>query len=254
MEGLHTIISSNIRFDNPADGVQCWDMRQSVLSNVLLSHHPFLIGTQEGRHSQHLEFSQKLTNYKLCAAHRPWIDERMYPCIYLLNDLTQDIQSGDAWLSETPGIAGSHLAGSAFPRLCTWVRLNLQGQSVVVLNLHLDFLETDTRMRQCEILCDEIKRQTTANDRVIIMGDFNDSPGSRVHTHLLDSCHKFYDPWSTQEEPSHHSFSGSAWQGQRIDWILLDRRLKCDEIFLDKTRQGQVWPSDHYPLVCRFRF
>lgn len=257
MDGLHTLISSNIRFDNPADGIQCWDMRRRHLSTILLSHGPFLIGTQEGRRSQLQELAGLLPDFRLCADHRPWLDERMYPCFYLHNDHTAQLRSGDAWLSETPELPGSSLVDSAFPRLCTWVKLRLDGKSLIVFNLHLDVAKSETRLQQCQVLVEEIRRRSSSEDHLVILGDFNDAPNSPVYRYVLAAFPGLYDPWvklGRAEEASHHSFGRPARVGHRIDWILLDGRLACADVFLDKSAEGHVWPSDHYPLVCRFKF
>lgn len=253
MDGLHTIISANIRFDNPEDGVLCWEMRLPLLAQLIQSHSPLIVGTQEGRRTQHQELLQALRPLSLCDAHRPWLEERMYPCIYLDQSRAHLDQSGDVWLSASPETPGTKLSGSAFPRLCTWARLRVSARTLFIINLHLDFLAEDIRLQQARILAAEIRPRLGPNDHLILMGDFNDRPGSKVHRELLALFPELYDPWTGLEEASHHSFGQVTWESHRIDWILLDERIRCQEIFLDKTRKGKLWPSDHFPLVCRIK-
>ena len=49
-------ITSNIRFDNPDDGLNAWPHRKSLLAQTLLAHSPDIIATQEGRFHQLKEF------------------------------------------------------------------------------------------------------------------------------------------------------------------------------------------------------
>lgn len=255
MEGLHTLISSNLRFDNPADGIQCWEMRKELLANVVNSYSPLLVGTQEGRKTQLHDFSQLLPEHTICTGHRQWIEDRMYPTIFLRPQI--NATSGDVWLSNTPLVPGSRLPQSSFPRLMTWVRFKIYERSIITVNMHIDHMNSETRLAQIQIAAEELKKLKSTNDSLIIMGDFNDSPNSVVRNKLIQSFPELYDPWlalNKNEETSHHSFTGIHSQGQRIDWILLDQSIKCQDIFLEKTKSDHIWPSDHFPLVCKIKF
>lgn len=256
MEGIYTLISSNLRFDNPADGIHCWEMRREKLASLINSYSPLLIGTQEGRKYQLHDFSQLLPNHTISTIHRNWIEERMYPTIFLQNELASSIQSGDVWLSPTPNIPGTRLPQSIFPRLLTWVRFEMANKSILTVNMHIDHINADTRLTQIQIAVEEMNKIRDPKDLIIIMGDFNDNPSSSVRSELLRSLPDLYDPWVSLkkvEETSYHSFKGSNKMGHRIDWILLDQKIGCHDIFLEKTKSDQIWPSDHFPVICKIK-
>lgn len=45
---LFPVMSYNIRYDNPEDGVNSWDNRKADLVAMLQQTHPYILGIQEG--------------------------------------------------------------------------------------------------------------------------------------------------------------------------------------------------------------
>lgn len=249
------LVSSNIRFDNPADGPNSWIHRKALLSQTLLAHGPDLIATQEGRFEQLKDFLSLLPGYDLVDQHRSWIGERMYPTFFIKNSSFELLKSEDLWLSETPGIAGSLSFGSTFPRLMTWMKVQPCGskKNLIVVNTHLDHVRAETRKEQALVLVREIRRILEPQNRLIIMGDFNESPKGEVRNILLGEFPELIDTWRlfhNMEETSHHAFNGEVQNGSRIDWILVDGSLEIKSAFLDKTHERGKYPSDHFPMVC----
>lgn len=250
------LISSNIRFDNPADGANAWPHRRTLLTEILLDHKPDIIATQEGRYNQLKDFESLLADYVIVDQHRSWIKERMYPTFFLRKGAFELLQSEDVWLSETPDIAGSLSFGSAFPRLMTWMKIQPANTNVnfLVLNTHLDHVKKETRLEQIRVLTEEAKRLVEGRSNVIIMGDFNDSPDSDVRNVATNAFPGIQDAWklfNETEETSHHAFSGECQNGARIDWILVDQKVKIENCFLDKRMIAGKYPSDHFPVICK---
>lgn len=247
------IISSNIRFENPADKEHNWPNRKSVLANNLNNFTPQIIGTQEGREPQLREFESLFENLILLDQHRMWITERMYPTLLIDQKRLEVIHSGDIWLSKTPDVPGSSSFESAFPRLATWfIGMDLKRESkIFVVNVHLDHILEKTRVKQSQVLMQQIQKINLENLPLILMGDFNAAPDSDVRKTIIQAAPHLYDPWikiGHDEEASHHQFTGSNPDGTRIDWLLLDQRLECLELFLDKGHEEKIYPSDHFPL------
>ena len=257
------LISSNIRFDNPEDGEHSWENRRDVLAKRLLDFGPHLIGTQEGRQTQLRDLEEVLKvhnkatkgNYSLLSK-RTWIKERMYPSIFYDQSELTYLEGGDIWLSRTPLIPGSFSFKSSFPRLATWGVFEKEAIPFFYANLHLDHVLESTRIAQITVFCEEIKKRRLKELPLIIAGDFNDDPNSRVRKILFDFFPELFDPWielKQKEQSSHHKFDGDRSQGHRIDWILLSKNWCVEEIFLDELNENGIYPSDHFPLKCRFR-
>jgi endonuclease/exonuclease/phosphatase family metal-dependent hydrolase len=248
------IITSNIRFANPSDGLHDWPNRLPLLVNIYQNFKPDILSTQEGRIGQIKELDSNLSEMVLVDTHRNYIDERMYPCLFINPETIFVERSGDVWLSETPDTPGSSSFGSAFPRLFTWAEITLKesGLKLMVVNTHLDHVLQSTRLKQIEVLISEVKK---INQRpVFIMGDFNESPLTEIQSKLKESF-KLKDAWMEKnypEETSHHSFLGDkARDGDRIDWILMPKNFECTDLYLEKKSflEG-IYPSDHYPLLA----
>jgi len=253
------LISCNIRFDNPADNENSWSYRRDFLTKVLTNHNPFIIATQEGRIDQLYDLKNSLRHFDIIDQHRSWIKPRMYPSFFLKKDHFEIIKSEDLWLSSTPTVAGSSSFNSTFPRLMTWIKLQLKNrnESILIVNTHLDHVHENTRIKQIQVLTEEISKKMDDNSKLILMGDFNDHPESRVREILMDRHPQLIDAWkifNPIEETSHHAFAGESQNGSRIDWILTDKSIEVVDCFLDKSHHGGKYPSDHFPVVCKIKF
>lgn len=247
------IISSNIRFDNPSDGINAWNFRKDLLSKTFTSLSADLICSQEGRIDQLKDLESLLCNYKLEDSHRDWIKERMYPCLYVRE--ISCLRTGDFWLSKTPDVAGSISFNSAFPRLCTWGEFQYETKQFFVFNMHLDHTEESVRIEQAKVAIQEIKKINTNKLPIILVGDYNTGPNSKVHD-LLTSSLSLSDPWiklNQKEESSYHMFKGHFDEGARIDWILISDEFNCEEIKLIKAHKGNVYISDHFPVYAKIK-
>ncbi len=246
------IVTSNIRFANPADGQNDWEFRRPLLLSLLDDLSADILGTQEGREPQIRELAEGLKNLDLVAGHRTWITERMYPCLFINPKKIKLIRSGDIWLSDTPSVPASKSFESSFPRLCTWAEVEITecGLKLMVINTHLDHVLQETRKMQARVLVDEIKLINSWPK--ILMGDFNESPTTFIKEELLNGLN-LKDPWvekGLKEETSHHSFKGLESGGDRIDWILVPENFAIEIIALEKRSFDGAFPSDHFPLFA----
>lgn len=247
------IITSNIRYANPADGPHDWPHRLPLLTELYQNFSPDILATQEGRIGQIKELDEQLTNLTLIDSHREWIDVRMYPCLFVNLKKIKVLRSGDIWLSETPDVPGSSSFSSSFPRLCTWAEVEIikTNKKLLIANVHLDHILNETRTGQVAVLIAELKKLGDQN--IFIMGDFNESPQSQIKNDLMNAFN-LKDPWvekNYKEETSHHGFNGNeAAEGSRIDWILMPAQFECSYLHMEKRSFNNVFPSDHYPMFA----
>ena len=255
---LMKIASSNIRFENPADGPNDWPLRRDLWRNMISQFSPWILGTQEGRRPQLEDVATLLGEFNLVSDHREWIEERMYPCLFYDESKVDLLRSGDSWLSQTPEVPGSKSFDSAFPRLCTWAEFKLKsyGLELFVVNTHLDHMQAHTRAHQISVLLHCIKKENSRDLPLILMGDFNEDPFGEVRQSINQHMPSLIDPWfqlNLPEESSHHKFSGHNPEGSRIDWILVDGIFKPKSIELDKSSNGNTWPSDHFMVKLELK-
>ena len=249
-----SVISSNIRYDEPGDGANSWQHRKGFLSKRLRELEPDLLATQEGCEWQIRELVSELSELTLIDAHRDWDTTLMYPCI-LYNKSKLILQkSGDIWLSLSPQTAGSRSFGSEFPRLCTWAVFE---PGLLVINVHLDNVHDKTREQQIKVLLNEGRSLRSADSSTLLVGDFNEGPDGRVRAAISDLWPELIDPWrqlGKAEDSSHHCFGEEFDYGSRVDWILAEPGLMVEDIFLDKSVSADgIYASDHFILKALFK-
>ena len=250
-----SVISSNIRYDEPTDGAHCWANRRDFLAERLGDFCGDLLATQEGKKAQIDELAERLPELTLIDSHREWIERLMYPCLFYRPEALTVVDSGDIWLSESPSLAGSRSFGSEFPRLCTWATFR---EGLLAINVHLDNVRADTRVHQISVLLQQIRRMHDDPTDVLLMGDFNEPPDGPVRAAINETWPNLTDPWlqlGVPEDSSHHCFGEEMDYGSRVDWILGGPSFQPLEIFLDKAVSPVgVYPSDHFILKARFGF
>lgn len=252
------LISTNIRFENEGDQEHNWPHRRQILARLLNQYQADIIGSQEGWRQQVQDLEGLINKLSIIDQHRQWIERRMYPCLFINTDKFDLIESGDIWLSETPEIAGSSSFESSFPRLCTWGLIKDKNSSEILLvaNVHLDHVLEHTRERQAEVMAYQLSLVNSKKHPIILMGDFNAAPDSQVRDILSEGPLKLYDPWEKMgksEETTYHKFQGNLPEGKRIDWFLLSDHFKVEDIFLDKSHENNIYPSDHFPLITQIK-
>lgn len=255
MTRLLSVISSNIRYDEPQDVIHSWQNRRDFLVSRLLDYTPDLVATQEGKRDQIADVADRLKSLRCADSHRDWIESLMYPCLFYNPETLTLGNSGDIWLSESPATVGSCAFGSEFPRLCTWAVFD---EGILVINVHLDHANNETRFRQMQVLIQQVKALPVSYKAILLMGDFNESPTCPVRELINKEWPELRDPWldlGHKEESSHHHFYEPIDYGSRVDWILSNEFLEAQEILLDKSISDRgIFPSDHYILKARFRW
>lgn len=250
------VISTNIRFENEADELNNWPNRKKIWAKTILDKEPDFVCTQEGRRPQLEDAEKSLDGFHLAFKNRSWIEERMYPCVFV-NHSWEVLSAGDKWLSLTPDIPGSLSFESMFPRLMTYAHLKNKKNSkeILIVNCHLDHMKSSTRDEQSRVLVNEINKLKKENVSIILTGDFNESPFEAVRENIDHSAISLKDPWihlNKTEEGTHHKFTGDNSSTQRIDWILASENLIATEAKILKNSENNIYPSDHFPIFSKF--
>lgn len=185
-----TALTYNIRYDNPGDGEDAWPKRRDFLAGQLRFHAPDIFGIQEGLHRQLEYLSEQLPAYTRVGVGRD--DGKQggeYSALFFLKKRFGLLASGTFWLSETPDTVSKGW-DAALPRVCTFAHLHdsLSGKKLWVFNTHFDHIGKEARRRSAELILLKIKEKNTANEPVVLMGDFNAEPQEEpvaVLTHEL---------------------------------------------------------------------
>lgn len=250
-----SVLTYNIRFDNPADGPDAWPERRDHLAAQLRFYNPDVFGIQEGLHRQVEYLSEQLPEFHRVGGGRDDGKEAgEYSALYFRKSRFGLLQSGTFWLSETPD-RPSKGWDAALPRICTYAHLydSLASKQLWVFNTHFDHIGEIARLRSAELIVNKIKELDKEEAPFILIGDFN-SPPDQAPAQFLSRA--LTDTRSVSEEPSFGpsgTFNGFKFNEPvtlLIDYIFIsgkDFRVKKHAVLSDS--RNCHYPSDHLPVL-----
>ena len=139
------VISYNIRYNNPNDGINVWENRKSTITKFLVDENPDFAGLQEVTFSQLSFLIESLKNYSFIGVGREdGKTKGEYSPIFYNNKKYKVISNKTFWLSSTPKKVSVGWDAS-MERICTYGLFeNLSSKEKVwVFNTHFDRLLTD---------------------------------------------------------------------------------------------------------------
>ncbi len=163
---------------------------------------------------------------------------------------------GDAILTTRPSklVKAGPLPGWARrsfvePRGALWASVNVGGTEVQVINTHLGLRGPERLMQIDTLLGPEWFCHPTCRGPVIVAGDFNAIPRSRVYRRLSSHLHDAQTaPRSPRPRPT---YPGRA-PMLRIDHVFVSRSVEVVRAETIRTTLARV-ASDHLPLLVEFR-
>ena len=256
-----TVMSFNIRYDNPGDGVNRWTNRTELVTGVIKDIDPDVLGAQECLDHQAAFLREQLDGYGFIGVGRS--DGRTrgeYAPIFYKQDRFTCLASGTIWLSPTPNTPGSVGWDASITRIATWgVLRDVNDERVYAfINTHFDHVGVESRLEAAGIL-QQLAAQLDASgyepDGVVITGDFNcgptEAPIERLTAadaepfSLTDSYAATHDSEDDSATFTVNGFEGGA-PGRRIDYVFASPGLTVHDAGIDRTRgEGDRKPSDH---------
>lgn len=247
------VMTFNIRYDNPSDGLDAWNNRKQEVGQFLLGQTPYtdagkldIIGFQEALSSQLTFLDTVLNRYTRYSRGRDDGKNAGEHCaIYYRSDRFLCLDSGTFWLSETPHIATKGW-DAALPRIASWLKLKeiKNGKVFWVLNTHFDHVGVKAREESAKQL---LKWTASLIEPIILMGDLNSEPSEIATTTLR----KGGLSESRQMDDLTPSFNGFTWPDEKhklIDYIF-NRGFSSSKYRVNRSKRsnGRVL-SDHFPV------
>jgi endonuclease/exonuclease/phosphatase family metal-dependent hydrolase len=247
------IITYNIRYNNPDDGINAWPNRSKNVAALLEFHQADIFGLQEALIGQIEDIQAQLPQMKWVGVGRDDGKKagEFSPIFYNSKKFTA-LKQGWFWLSETPEKPGLGW-DAACTRICTWIVLkeNKSNEKLMVFNTHFDHKGDQARIESAKLILRKIKELNTENLPVILTGDFNLTPEQApvvlVSKELNDarsvSQDKPYGPSGTFED-----FDFSSPLKERIDYIFVNNKIVVKQYGILSDSKDQRYPSDHLPV------
>jgi endonuclease/exonuclease/phosphatase family metal-dependent hydrolase len=249
------VCTFNIRFENPNDGVHQWENRKSAALNFIKIEQPDVIGMQEVLHSQIEFFNEFLPSYQKVGVARD--DGKMkgeYSPLYYNKQVYELIDSGTFWLSPEPKIPAKAW-DAALPRICSWAKLknNESEEEILFLNTHFDHVGKEARKNSVDVILSKIK-EMGADNKVILMGDFNLEPDTEPIQKIIDS--NLQDSFNSELRlgtvGTYNAFQIGKNYDRRIDYIF-QNGFEVINYTTYSLRVNDTFLSDHFPVLVELK-
>lgn len=246
-----TVISFNIRYNNPDDGDNIWENRRDNAVIMVNMEKPDFLGVQEAYYVQLSYLLNSLQKYSYIGLGRD--DGKQggeHMAILYRKDRFEVVAHGDFWLSETPDVC-SRGWDAVCHRIVTWgYFLDKQtGKHVYCFNTHLDHVGEVARRESVKLITQRIKEIVKDKKApVFLTGDFN----SDINSEIFDPMKKVLKQ-ARKDAPvtdSKGTFNGwgSAPNNIVIDHIFYKNAKPMVFKTLNENKYGRALISDHYPI------
>lgn len=250
------LLSYNIRYAGAkADtGEQAWEARREASIAMIRREQPDVVGLQEPRTPQVDFLLERLDEYGHVLAGN---SRDGYLMILYLRAKFDLLDSGRFWLSDTPDCRSKGWDGGCV-RLTVWAHLRdkATGGEFFYFDTHLDHLGYEARLRGARLNVERMKCLAGERCAVFISGDMNAERGAPNARFLAP-----FDAWmQSAREAAPQSDDKATFNGfgrtplHWLDHIYFRNAVPLCYRTLDDADYGVRYISDHYPILCTFRY
>ncbi len=247
--------SYNIRLNTSGDGVNAWPNRKEEVKALIRYHEFDIFGVQEAFIGQ-INDLLEMEEFAYTGHGRDDGKEAgEHSAIFFKKSRFTLLDSGDFWLSETPGVPGKGWDATCCNRICSWAKFRdtETKRPFYFFSVHFDHQGVKARQESGKLMVQKIK-EIAAGYPVICVGDFNSTPDTEqiitMQTLLKDACQVSemapYGPVGT-----FNSFDFNAPMKNRIDYIFVSDNIRVLKYGVLTDSKSQRYPSDHQPVVAK---
>ena len=248
------IMSYNIRYDNPNDGINKWENRKNAVLGIIEKYQPDILGLQEGLHHQIKYLDSCLSDYKFIGVGRAdgKLKGEFSPIFYDTTKFSV-VEKSTFWLSEQSDIISVGW-DAALERICTYglFEHNDTKNRFWVFNTHFDHIGVKAREMSAKLILSKITALNKNDFPVILMGDLNSEPNSKpieiISEKLTDGITISKKPFVGPLE-TFTSFSLNLNANKRIDYIFVKDLTIFSYAHIDNKMKNNNYISDHLPIL-----
>lgn len=258
-KGSMRVMTFNIRYDEPRDGVNAWANRKQKVADVIRFHKADIVGVQEALVTQLRDLERLLPDLAWCGVGRSDGKEGSeFSAIFYRKSRFQMIENRTFWLSETPDIPGSKSWDAAITRIVTWAKLKDRstGKTFFAINTHFDHVGQRARVKSASLI---LKKMETIVGRspFVLTGDFNVQRENEAYKTLAAGTPAVKIADARSISKNGHFGGDSTWNafkelepGRTIDYIFVRDGVKVYEHGVLSDRWNGLWASDHLPVIA----
>lgn len=251
-----TVLTFNIRYDNPGDGPSAWPNRANWVAETIRDADPDVFGLQEALLHQVEYVATALPGYRWVGVGRDDGKEGgEFSPVFYRADRLELLDRSTWWLSDTPADTGSVGWDAALPRVATVTQFRLTDtdQPLWVINTHFDHRGEMARTESAALLAKISTAMSAGGVPGILMGDFNFTETSSGYANITSAGLQDAFVAAGRPAPS-ETFTGfdatTGPSGDRIDLVFTSGASVLSYEALDVVRDGR-YVSDHRPVLVR---
>jgi len=262
------VMSFNIRYNNPDDGINAWPLRKDHVAEMIGKRYSVdLVGLQEVLKDQLDDLAERLPEHAWIGVGRDDGKEAGEFCpIFYRKDRLELLENGTFWLSETPDIPGKMGWDAACNRIVTWGKFSdrKDGRQIYHFNTHFDHRGNQARLESAKLLWQKIST-ITENVPTVVTGDFNTRESSLPYG-ILTGKESVAGTDSDLKDARYISVSGhdgptsttTNWNEYgppetKIDYIFVRNGITVLKHRVLTDRFDDRYPSDHLPVLTEIR-
>lgn len=251
------VMTFNIRYNEPRDGVNAWPNRKQKVADVIRFHKADLVGVQEAQIGQLEDLEKLLPDFAWCGVGRTdGKRDGEFSAILYLKQRFRLQECKTFWLSETPEIPGSKGWDAAYPRIVTSAKFRdqLTRKTFFHFNTHFDHVGVKARFESAKMIIGRI-RNASAGTQSVLTGDLNVKEDTEAYKTLAA-------PESGLKDARYVSRNGhfggtstfNAFKemqpAMKIDYIFVTPGVQVFEHGVLSDNWDGLWASDHLPVLA----
>lgn len=255
------VMTFNIRYNEPRDGVNAWPNRKDKAAAVIRFHKADLVGVQEALVGQLNDLAAALPDFAWCGVGRDDGKEKgEYSAILYRKGRFKLLYTNTTWLSETPLAAGSKGWGANYARVITWAKFydKLTKKTFFHFNTHFDHESVRARAESAKIM---LRQVTDLPGKLpfVITGDLNTTEDTEAYitltgkgTRIKDAGHSSLN--SNFGPTSTFNAFGPIQPKRKIDYVFVSEDMTVMEHGVLADQWDGLWASDHLPVLAEVYF
>lgn len=268
-ESAIRVMSFNIRYNNPGDGINAWPNRKDKVADMIGKRHQAdLAGLQEAQRDQIDDLVERLPEYAWFGVGRDdGKDAGEFTPIFYRKDRFDLLEQETFWLSETPDMPGSKSWDTAITRIATWgkFRDKKSGKEFYYINTHFDHRGNQARTESAKLIVKKIG-EIFGETPTVLTGDFNVRETSDAYE-VLAGKQEANGTTSILKDARYASKTGhqgptstfTNWEEYgppetKIDFIFVQNGFEVLSHKVLDDRYDNRFPSDHLPVLAEIQF
>lgn len=259
------VMSFNIRYNEPRDGVNAWVNRKTKVADVIRFHKADLVGVQEALDDQLKDLEKLLPDFAWCGAGRTdGKTDGEYSAILYRRSRFKLLETKTFWLSQTPEKIGSKGWDANLPRIVTWAKFqDLKTKKTFYhFNTHFDHIGKQARTESSKLILAQIPK-IAGKFPFVVTGDFNAKEDTNVYQILTgkEEAGNFKLIDARYVSTNGHFGDDSTFNEfkelipmMKIDYIFVGEKTSVSEHGVLSDRWNGNWASDHLPILAEITF